>query len=278
MLSVRGRLCFADCFFDKRACLTYLFAYAIMNKILFKGEYMKKLFICSVSLLLCLVFSVSAVAAINFTDVDKDKWYYEAVDYVYTNGVMVGVTKTEFAPDGNTNRAMVVAILARLAKADCTETDFVDVSVDSWYGKSVIWAQKNGIVAGVDKTHFKPMDDITREQMCLMLSKFLDFMKLSTPNRTVEPFSDIDKVSSWALSAVERLQKAGIVSGKENNTFDPQGDATRAEIAQIILSSRLADITVTPDEEKPAETPDGGSGEGENNTDTSPDKKKSIEE
>ena len=237
---------------------------------------------------MCLLISVSAFASVSFTDVDKDKWYYEAVEYVYTNGVMVGVTKTEFKPDATTNRAMVVAVLARLAKADfsdCTKTDFVDVPVDSWYGKSVIWAQKNGIVAGVDKTHFEPMKDITREQMCVMLSNFLDFMKLSTPNRTVEPFSDIDEVSSWAVKAVERLRKAGIVNGKENNTFDPQGNATRAEIAQIILSSRLADISVTPDGEKPAGNPDDegkqaeGSADGKKtNTDTSSDKKKSIEE
>lgn len=252
--------------------LTYVDRYAIMNKILFKGEYMKKFFICATSLLLCLLLSVSAFAVGEFTDVDKDKWYYEAIEYVYKNGVMVGITNTEFEPNTTTNRAMVVAVLARLAKADlseCTKSDFVDVEVDSWYGKSVVWAHKNGIVAGIDKTHFDPMEDITREQMCVMLSNYLDFMSLSTPNPSVEPFADIDEVSSWAVEAVERLQRADIVSGKENNIFDPKGDATRAEIAQIILSSRLADITITGEDEKPEESPEKE--EGDKSEDTSKD-------
>ncbi len=211
---------------------------------------MKKIIISIVSLLLCFLMSVSAFAVGEFTDVEEGKWYYEAVEYVYENGVMVGVTDTEFAPDVATNRAMVVAVLARLAGADlskCDATEFVDVKVNSWYGKSVIWAQKNGIVAGIDKKHFAPMQEITREQMCVMLSNFLDFMGLSTPNPEVEPFEDIDEVSKWAVEAVERLQKADIVSGKEGNKFDPKGSATRAEIAQIILSSRLADINTAQD-------------------------------
>lgn len=208
---------------------------------------MKRLIVCTVSVLLCVCMCVPAFALGGFTDIDRDKWYYEAVEYVYSNGVMVGVTNTEFAPDMSTNRAMVVAVLARLAAADlsdCTETEFADVKADSWYGPSVIWAQKNGIVYGLDNTTFAPMAEITREQMCVMLSNFLDFMGLSTRNTTVEPFADVDEISSWAVADVERLQKANIVSGKADNLFDPKGNATRAEIAQIILSSSLADINL----------------------------------
>ena len=206
---------------------------------------MKKVVVCTLSFVLCLLMSVSAFAIGDFTDVEEGKWYCEAVEYVYENGVMVGITDTEFGPNVATNRAMVVTVLARLAGADLSsyeQTDFVDVKVKSWYGKSVIWAKENGIVAGIDKTHFEPMTEITREQMCVMLSNFLDFMGLFTPNPEVEPFADIDQVSKWAVDDVVRLQKADIVNGKEGNKFDPKGSATRAEIAQIILSSRLADI------------------------------------
>lgn len=206
---------------------------------------MKKVFICVVSLLACVTLCVTASAKLVFTDVSEEAWYYNAVKYVYNNNVMVGVTDTEFMPDTPTNRAMVVAVLARLAGADlseCDSTEFEDVDIDAWYGKSVVWAQKNGIVAGMSATQFAPFENITREQMCVMLSKYLDYISIATPAPEVEAFSDVDKISGWAVDEVVRLQKAGIVNGKDNNVFDPQGVATRAEIAQIVRSSNLADI------------------------------------
>ena len=105
---------------------------------------MKKVVVCTLSFVLCLLMSVSAFAIGDFTDVEEGKWYCEAVEYVYENGVMVGITDTEFGPNVATNRAMVVTVLARLAGADLSsyeQTDFVDVKVKSWYGKSVIWAK-----------------------------------------------------------------------------------------------------------------------------------------
>lgn len=206
---------------------------------------MKKIFVCVVCVLACITLCLTASAEFAFTDVSEEVWYYNAVKYVYENNVMVGITETEFEPDTPTNRAMVVAVLARLAGADfegCDSTDFEDVDVDAWYGKSVVWAQKNGIVAGMSATEFAPFQNITREQMCVMLSKYLDYIDIATPAPDVQAFSDVDKISAWAVDDVVRLQKAGIVNGKDNNVFDPQGVATRAEIAQIVRSSNLADI------------------------------------
>ncbi len=202
--------------------------------------------VLTVVLLLCSSFSLFAATPIVFEDVKYGDWYYDAVQYVSTNSVMVGISDSRFDPDGAMTRAMVVTVLARLAGAKTdvlVRSSFEDVSFDSWYGLSVEWAKQNGIVKGVSETQFKPLLPVTREQVCLMLSNYFDFLGLSTSNAQKEAFADEQQISPWALDAVIRLQRAGIVNGMENNNFVPRGGCTRAAFAQIVYNSNLASIT-----------------------------------
>ena len=182
---------------------------------------------------------------IGFPDVSVTDWFYDAVQYVSTNGVMIGVDTGEFAPDAQMTRAMVVTVLARLSNADIntvTESGFEDVPFDSWHGKYVGWAKQNGIVNGTSPTTFCPEDTVTREQVCVMLSNFLDLHNLSTSNVPRPSFADEADISYWAKLAVLRLQYAGIINGRGDNNFSPKDSTTRAEFAQIVTNSNLASI------------------------------------
>lgn len=206
---------------------------------------MKNKIIAVLSFIIMVVMSVSAFAEISFTDVTATDWYYDAVNYVNECKAMNGVGDNLFEPNNKMTRAMVVTVLARLANAKTdvlVTSSFEDVSFDTWYGLSVEWAKQNGIVNGVSETKFEPDTEITREQMCVMISNYLDYKNLSTPNTPKDKFADEDSISKWAYEAVQRLQYAGIVNGKDDNMFEPQGGATRAEFAQIIYNSRLGTI------------------------------------
>ena len=214
---------------------------------------------------LVLIFSLtlSAIAAPVFTDVQYGSWYYDAVMYTAENEVMNGVVDDCFAPETELTRAMVVTVLARLANAKtdvATTPSFEDVSFDTWYGLSVEWAKQNGIVKGVSETKFEPETNVTREQVCVMLSNFLDYLDLSTANTPKEDFADKDSISSWAIDAVLRLQYAGIVNGQteeidgtEQYIFNPLGNTTRAEFAQIVYNSNLANVVDKSDDAKTQE-------------------------
>lgn len=208
---------------------------------------MKKKITTAVTLMMVLILSVTAFANINFSDVKYGDWYYEAVDYVNEYEIMIGISETEFKPDTEMTRAMAVTVLARLAHADTesiTESTFEDIDIKKWYGPCVEWARTVGIVKGVSETEFKPDGILTREQVCLMLSNFFDYLKLSTSNAEKESFADEDEISDWARSAVIRMQRAGIVNGRTDNNFEPQGSCKRAEFAQIVLNSSLAQLTI----------------------------------
>ncbi len=181
----------------------------------------------------------------SFPDVLITDWFYEAVQYAYTNGVMIGIDTGEFAPESEMTRAMVVTVLARLAGADIDvieDSGFEDVPVTSWHAKYIGWAKTNEIVKGMSETEFCPDNKVTREQVCVMLSNFLDLLNLSTANRPQPHFNDEAEISDWAIDAVLRLQYAGIVNGREDNNFDPKASTTRAEFAQIVYNSNLANI------------------------------------
>ena len=173
-----------------------------------------------------------------FNDVDSDRWYKEYVDYVVTNNIFNGMSETDFEPDTAMTRAMFVQVLANLEGVDTENRDvdtvFSDVPSGKWYAPSVKWANENGIVDGVSKTTFEPNAGVTREQMCVLLVRFANYKGL-TLNEAVAPkvFSDDANVSNYAKDAVYACQRAGIVSGMTETTFDPKGSATRAQVAKI---------------------------------------------
>lgn len=200
--------------------------------------------LAAIVLALCMItglLPMTALAQDNdtpFTDVATSAWYYDAVQYVYDNGLMVGTSDTKFSPDVTMTRAMLVTILYRLAgEPVVTETAaFRDVPANSWYAKAVAWAQENQIVAGYSNSRFAPDDAVTREQLVTMQYRYA---KLKGRNVSVSAdlssFRDIGTMSSWAKDAMQWAVAEQVIFGKDSGTLDPTGLGTRAEAAAIIM-------------------------------------------
>jgi len=191
-------------------------------------------------------FSVYAVAYdapedawVNpFTDVKSSDWFYEAVKYVNENGIMQGTGDSLFSPETNVTRAMLVTMLYRYAgEPEVTAANpFTDVAGGQWYTKAIIWASENGIVGGYGGGLFGPDDSITREQFAALLYRFAQQKGIAVSATTdLSAFSDADKVSDWAQTAVEWAVAKGLIQGRGENTFAPDGTATRAEAATLLM-------------------------------------------
>lgn len=168
-----------------------------------------------------------------FTDVKVGTWYYDAVAFVYENGLMQGTSATRFSPDSSLTRAMLAQILYNRAGKPTVKdkSAFTDVTNSAWYADAVIWAYGEGIVSGVGGGKFAPDASITREQLAAMLYRAAGSPEVQETTLT---FNDASKVSSYAKSAICWAVEEGIVTGKGGNRLDPTGTATRAEVAQML--------------------------------------------
>ena len=172
----------------------------------------------------------------KFTDVNQDLWYHHGIDYVIDNGLMNGVGDTLFAPNGTTNRAMIVTILHRLEGTPGGETaSFQDVADGQWYSEAVGWAAANGIVTGYSADTFGPMNPITREQMAAILYRYAQYKGCNVSEAAgLEAFGDAGTVSSYAVPALEWAVGAELINGMDGN-LNPKGTATRAQVATILM-------------------------------------------
>ena len=174
-----------------------------------------------------------------YTDLDRNGWYHEYVDWALKNGVMNGVGGGLFEPNGETTRAMLVMVLYRMAGAPDMagrESSFTDVSADSWYGAAVIWASENGIVNGVGGGLFDPDASLTREQMAMMLYRFAGYLGSNTEKRAdLSAYGDADAVSAAAQDAMAWAVAEGLVNGRSAAELAPKAGATRAELATILF-------------------------------------------
>ena len=206
---------------------------------------MKKQRILSALLALCLVFSMLptalAAGADGFTDVGKDSWCYDYVDYVTSEGYFHGTTDTTFSPNRNMTRAMFVVVLARFddMKVDNSQSSFTDVEPGSWCAGAIEWAAENGIVTGKGDGRFAPNDPITRAQMCAIMDRYLDYYTAKhdvvvEQKGKASTLADQSQVPSYATAAVRNCQKYGLINGYEDGTFRPQAYSTRAHVAAII--------------------------------------------
>jgi uncharacterized repeat protein (TIGR02543 family) len=177
-----------------------------------------------------------------FVDVKKPDWFYGDVKYVYINGLMFGTSSTPmlFSPNMSTTRAMIVTILYRQEGSPNVSghaNPFDDVPADTWYTDAVIWAASKGIVKGYGNSKFGPDDNITREQMVTILHNFCKWKGIDVSvgeDTNILSYNDAFNVSEWAIPAFQWSCGAGIVSGKPGGLLDPQGKATRAEVAAIL--------------------------------------------
>lgn len=186
---------------------------------------------------------IPGMAAGKYQDVPDSSWYSAAVEYVTEKGYMAGVSEDSFAPNTPVTRAMFVTVLAKVAGVkglDDTASVFSDVPAGKWYTGSVAWAAQNGIVSGVSATEFAPNRKITRQDMCVILSKFVQVMEYELPQNGAASFNDAATISSYARGAVAECTAANLIAGFSDGTFRPKGTATRAQIAVIIM--RLAEL------------------------------------
>ena len=179
-----------------------------------------------------------AEAPLPFPDVTEGDWFYDAVRYAYETGLMDGVEDNLFAPNSETTRAQLVTILYRLAGQPAVSGNlpFTDVESGTWYTDAVAWAAQNGIVNGVSDTEFAPGDDITREQLAVILYRYAAYQGYDVSQRAdLSGFGDASSISDYAQEALSWAHAQGLVLGFEDGSLRPQGTASRAQIAAVLM-------------------------------------------
>ena len=171
-----------------------------------------------------------------FADIENH-WAGNSIRFVYENGLMRGVSDTDFAPDATFSRAMLVAVLHRMAGEPAANGSypFADVRDTAWYANPVAWAYQNKLAGGMTETQYAPNAPITREQLAVMLMRFAQYMDYDTADtiRLVH-YKDAGSVSGYAEGAVKWAVANGILKGRNLNELAPQGTATRAEVAVML--------------------------------------------
>ena len=169
-----------------------------------------------------------------FTDVAPGAWYYDAVSYVYANGLMDGTSATTFEPNGTMTRAMLVTILWRMEGEPVVNylMPFTDVDGGAWYAEAVRWASSEGIVTGVSDTSFAPNAEITREQLAAILHRYAGEPATAA---NLAGYADGASVSAYAVDAMSWCVEHGIITGTTATTLEPQGTATRAQAAAMLM-------------------------------------------
>lgn len=173
----------------------------------------------------------------DFDDVPADAWFAEAVQYVYEHDLMTGVSENLFAPNAQMNRAMVAQILFNMEQPTDTQAPaaFRDVAADQWYAKAVNWAVWQGYMSGYDASSFGPNDALTREQLVTVLWRYSGSPVMDNSSM-LNTFSDAALTSDYAQQAMIWAYAQGVISGNADGTLNPQGTATRAEIAQMLMN------------------------------------------
>ena len=172
-----------------------------------------------------------------FTDVSEKDWFYNDAMFVYKNGLMLGTSKTLFSPHGTVTRGMMATILWRMegSLAPKGENSFTDVEAGRWYADAITWTTENGIFAGYSKDKFGPDDPITREQLTAIFYRYADYKGYKlTVTENLDKFEDADKITDYAKMVMQWAVGNGLIKGKSENLLDPQGTATRAEIAAML--------------------------------------------
>lgn len=175
----------------------------------------------------------------KFNDVSANDWFASAVDYVTGKGMMNGTADNTFSPKANTTRGMVVTVLYRLENQPSTSAaSFTDVASGAYYANAVAWANANGIVSGYGSGKFGPNDKVTREQLAAILYRYAQYKKYDVSvgeDTNILSYDNAQSISSYAIPAIQWACGAGVVTGKSGSKLDPKGNATRAEVAAMLM-------------------------------------------
>ena len=181
----------------------------------------------------------------RFSDVSRDSWFYEDVKFMVVNALVPRSLQMDYAlvnqsygVQENITRGELVESLYAAAMQqemiyDWWYCPFEDV-VEWSQREAVAWAAANGIVNGVDETHFNPTAPLTRQDLATILVRFANYMKIELPENGIVTFSDSGSISDYAAEHVKTLANSGIIKGMEDGSFAPQGNVTRAQIAALL--------------------------------------------
>ncbi|WP_068457170.1 S-layer homology domain-containing protein [Aedoeadaptatus pacaensis] len=179
-----------------------------------------------------------------FSDMSANHWALDAIAHSYARGYFKGEGEGRFAPERAITRGEFVTILGRKAGAAAsnTATIYQDVSSGAYYAGYVAWAQSKGIVAGVGQGRFEPNRTITREEMAVMLNKFLASQNKSYAATGYGNFSDGGSIAGWAKDSVDKMTRQGLLSGMGNGNFAPKESFSRAQAAQVLYTIDTKDM------------------------------------
>lgn len=213
---------------------------------------LKRLAALLMTVALILSLSMTAFAAVEdtgFSDVDADDWCAEAVQYCRDHGLMNGTSSTAFSPNRPMTRAMLAVVLYRIAGSPAVtgSSAFRDVANSDWCADAVIWANQNHIVGGYNDGTFRPNANITRQQIAAILWRYAGQPDADSG----ADFADEASIAAYAADAVDWARENGIIAGMSGNVFAPNNNATRAQMATMLM--RYTRLTAsTPDDEEPA--------------------------
>ena len=171
----------------------------------------------------------------QYTDVKRDAWYHEAIDYAIVHKLFNGTSETTMSPEANMTRAMLVTVLWRWNNSPEVNgpVPFKDAKTSAYYYKALVWAVKNNVINGTSPTTFSPDDPITREQLVTILYRL--FKIEGKESTDISMFKDAGKISNYARKATEWAYSVGLITGTSPTTLDPQGHATRAQVATMLM-------------------------------------------
>lgn len=175
----------------------------------------------------------------SFTDI-SGHWAKQAIDYVVGKGYFFGLSNTEFGPNKSITRGQFVTVIGRMLNVNTSiynSQNFNDVKSSMYYSSYIAWANKMGIVSGVGQGRFAPEKELTREEMAVIMSKFLKVSnKTLNAKGNSNAFMDDGKIESWAKEAVKEMAKLGVVNGMGDGKFAPKSPFTRAQVAQVLFN------------------------------------------
>ena len=175
-----------------------------------------------------------------FNDASATAWYHDGVHFALENNIMSGYGNSKFGPGDTTSRAMMAQILWNMEGKPVVNyaMSYTDVDTDAWYAEAVRWANAEGIMSGYGYNKFGPNDDMTREQLVTIMYRYAQMKKVDVSigeDTNILSYDDAFDVSEWAVPAMQWAVGAGIVNGTSASTLSPKNNASRAEIATIVM-------------------------------------------
>ena len=175
-----------------------------------------------------------------YEDLDCVAWYHDGVHFALENGIMNGVSDQMFAPSSSTSRAMIVTMLWRMEGEPVVNDTmrFADVPYDTWYTEAVRWAASEHIVDGYSAERFAPNDNVSREQLATILWRYAKYKgtdKIPASKINLGIYLDAEHISSWAYDGMQWAVNAGLITGVGNDKLSPETDASRAQVATMLM-------------------------------------------